>query len=66
MPSTESSVAIYGVISAVLEVKTAPGGHKLAADYWELLGFASSGEADSELNADAESNLMLNWTTGTS
>ena len=59
MLSTESTVAIYGVISPVPEGKTAPGGQELAADYWELVGSAPSGGADSLLNTESNPDVQL-------
>lgn len=59
MLTTESSAKIYGVISPVPEGKTAPGGHELAADYWELVGSAPSGGADSVLNAESNPDVQL-------
>jgi len=59
MLSTESSVKITGVINPVPEGKTAPGGVELAADYWELVGAAPSGGADSLLNTESNPDVQL-------
>merc|ERR1719350_496027 len=59
MLTTESSVRIYGVLEAVPEGKTAPGGHELKADYWELIESAPSGGADSLLNAESNPDVQL-------
>ncbi|XP_068911682.1 asparagine--tRNA ligase, cytoplasmic [Tenebrio molitor] len=51
--STESSVLLYGMLTKVPEGKIAPGGHELVVDYWELIGLAPPGGADSILNEQA-------------
>lgn len=57
--STESAVRLYGTISAVPEGKTAPDGHELKVDYWELIGLAPAGGADTILNEDAHPDVQL-------
>lgn len=57
--STESSVILYGKLEAVPEGKTAPGGHELTADYWELVGLAPPGGADAILNEEALPDVQL-------
>ncbi|KPJ07770.1 Asparaginyl-tRNA synthetase, cytoplasmic [Papilio machaon] len=57
--STESSVIVYGKLRPVLEGKTAPGGHELVVDYWELIGLAPPGGADSILNEEALPDVQL-------
>ncbi|XP_045503475.1 asparagine--tRNA ligase, cytoplasmic [Colias croceus] len=57
--STESSVVLYGSLEAVPEGKTAPGGHELTVDYWELIGLAPPGGADAILNEEAHPDVQL-------
>ncbi|XP_024918316.1 asparagine--tRNA ligase, cytoplasmic [Cynoglossus semilaevis] len=58
--STESTVALYGTVTPVLEGKQAPGGHELHCDYWELIGLAPAGGADNLLNEESDVDVQLN------
>ncbi|XP_055919075.1 asparagine--tRNA ligase, cytoplasmic [Eupeodes corollae] len=57
--TTESSVQLFGTLKAVPEGKTAPGGHELLVDYWELVGLAPAGGAESILNEEALPDVQL-------
>ena len=59
MLTTEATVCIYGTLAEVPEGKTAPGGHELNADYWELIGSAPAGGADAILNEDSHPDVQL-------
>ncbi|XP_053670979.1 asparagine--tRNA ligase, cytoplasmic isoform X1 [Anopheles nili] len=57
--STESSVQLFGTLKEVPAGKTAPGGHELHVDYWELVGLAPAGGADAILNEEAHPDVQL-------
>jgi len=59
MLSTEATVRVYGVVEAVPEGKTAPGGHELVVDYWQLIGSAPSGGAEAILNVESHPDVQL-------
>uniref|UniRef100_A0A8D8S9C7 Asparagine--tRNA ligase, cytoplasmic n=1 Tax=Cacopsylla melanoneura TaxID=428564 RepID=A0A8D8S9C7_9HEMI len=57
--STESSVQIRGRINKVPEGKSAPGGHEMKVDYWEVVGMSPPGGADAILNEEALPDVQL-------
>lgn len=57
--TTESSVVLFGKLLPTPEGKTAPGGHELKVDYWELIGLAPPGGAESILNEEALPDVQL-------
>lgn len=57
--STESSVTFYGTLVEVPAGKEAPGGHEMQVDYWQLIGLAPAGGADTILNEDALPDVQL-------
>lgn len=57
--STESSVRLYGTIEAVPEGKIAPDGHELKVDYFQVIGVAPAGGADTILNEESLPDVQL-------
>ncbi|XP_043278024.1 asparagine--tRNA ligase, cytoplasmic [Venturia canescens] len=57
--ATEASIELFGILKAVPEGKTAPGGHELLVDYWRLIGASPAGGADSILNEEAHPDVQL-------
>ncbi|KAK6631323.1 hypothetical protein RUM44_005849 [Polyplax serrata] len=57
--ANESSVLLYGTLRKLPEGKTAPGGHELSVDYWELIGLAPPGGAENILNEEAHIDIQL-------
>jgi asparaginyl-tRNA synthetase len=49
------------MLKPVPDGKTAPGGHELAADYWELIGSAPPGGADALLNEESHPDVQLDY-----
>jgi len=57
--TTESSVTLYGTITELPEGKTAPDGHEMKVDFWEIIGFAPPGGADSLVNENSNVDTLL-------
>lgn len=57
--NTESTVCLYGMLLEVPEGKTAPGGHELQVDFWELVGDAPAGGLDAKINREAHPDVQL-------
>ncbi|ODQ63800.1 asparaginyl-tRNA synthetase [Nadsonia fulvescens var. elongata DSM 6958] len=57
----ESTISIYGVINPVLEGQTAPGGHELIADFYQVYGLAPAGEdaITNKVQENADPSLLL-------
>lgn len=57
----ESTISVYGTIVALPDGKSAPGGHELQCDYWEIVGRAPGGDEaiGNKINADASPDLLL-------
>ncbi|KAG8191410.1 hypothetical protein JTE90_010585 [Oedothorax gibbosus] len=57
--STEASITVYGILNKVPEGKSAPGGHELQCDYWQLIGDSPSGGIDNVLNEESHVDVQL-------
>jgi asparaginyl-tRNA synthetase len=57
----ESTLAVYGVISPVPEGQSAPGGHELSADFYEIIGLAPSGDEafTNKIQESADPSILL-------
>ncbi|XP_055351166.1 asparagine--tRNA ligase, cytoplasmic-like [Paramacrobiotus metropolitanus] len=57
--ATEAAVLLYGVIKPVPEGQTAPDGHEMEVDYWELIGASPAGGVDNLLNEESGVDVLL-------
>ena len=57
----ESTITVYGSIVKLPDGKSAPGGHELQCDYWELIGKAPGGDdaVGNKINQDASPDILL-------
>ena len=51
------------MVEPLPEGKTAPGGHEMNVDYWELIGSAPSGGAEALLNVESHPDVLLGKTS---
>lgn len=56
---TEFSVSLYGVITPLPEGKTAPDGHELVVDFFEVIADAPAGGVDNFVNEDSNPEQQL-------
>ncbi|PVU97920.1 hypothetical protein BB561_000176 [Smittium simulii] len=56
----ESTVMLYGVLNEVPEGKSAPGGHELIVDYWEIIAKAPGGSeaVTNKVNSESDPSVM--------
>lgn len=59
--TVESTIRVYGTLKEVPEGKSAPDGHELEADYWEIIGKAPSGDDafGTKLNTESGPDVLL-------
>ncbi|XP_047139346.1 asparagine--tRNA ligase, cytoplasmic isoform X1 [Hydra vulgaris] len=57
--STESSVLLYGTIQELPEGKSAPGGHEMIVDYWEVVGFSPAGGLENVVTEQSSIDTQL-------
>lgn len=57
----ESTVTLYGTVKEVPEGQTAPGGHELIVDYYEIVGLAPSGDDafSNKVQENADPSILL-------
>lgn len=55
----EATVRLFGIISKLPEGKTAPGGHELVCDFWELISNSPADGIDTKCNQDSEIDVQL-------
>ena len=56
---TEATVKLFGTVTLVPEGKSAPGGHELQVDYWQLIANAPPGGVDHVLNKECHVDIQL-------
>jgi asparaginyl-tRNA synthetase len=56
---TEATVQVTGTLNAVPDGKSAPDGHELVCDYWELVRNAPPGGIDNVLNEESNIDIQL-------
>lgn len=57
----ESTITLYGVVKTVPEGQSAPGGHELIVDYYEVVGLAPSGDDafTNKVQENADPSILL-------
>ncbi|KAJ3099956.1 hypothetical protein HDU97_002628 [Phlyctochytrium planicorne] len=57
----ESTVKLFGNLEVLPPGKTAPGGHELIVDYWEIIGKAPGGDEsfENQFNDESSPDLLL-------